>query len=305
MVSKSAVGKIVHVLSISNHPLACSPVGSYINAISVSPLTSLVSVPFPIQNVWYPHCLTFNPLLAADARTYYSRLQVNHGMDFAEAQKYRDEYIQGKKDAGLQVSDRNGFYISTTIKDQGKTGGLSSGCHPFRGPKTAAEIPVSFFALSCSRLHCLLTYTYRRVSPVGALLGPMTCCITEFKYVQHIVADHADPDAGLLFCSASHTISHKYQLLAPLYRPCKSILALQGTPGFYWPHKSDGHLTVDLCGTGYSVPTTSHHLTCRRTCCLGYVPSACTLTLLGMSNDVALLAMHCCALIAVHHCRLR
>ena len=63
----------------------------------------------------------------ADARTYYSRLQVNHGMDFEEAQKYRDEYIQGKKDAGLQVSDRNGFYISSTIKDQGKTGRLHIG----------------------------------------------------------------------------------------------------------------------------------------------------------------------------------
>lgn len=43
-------------------------------------------------------------------------------MEFEEAQQYRDEYIQGKKDAGLQVSDRNGFYISSTIKDQGKTG---------------------------------------------------------------------------------------------------------------------------------------------------------------------------------------
>lgn len=45
-------------------------------------------------------------------------------MEFEEAQQYRDEYIQGKKDAGLQVSDRNGFYISSTIKDQGKTGNL-------------------------------------------------------------------------------------------------------------------------------------------------------------------------------------
>ena len=45
-------------------------------------------------------------------------------MEFEEAQQYRDEYIQGKKDAGLQVSDRNGFYISSTIKDQGKTGKL-------------------------------------------------------------------------------------------------------------------------------------------------------------------------------------
>lgn len=62
--------------------------------------------------------------VAADARTYYSRLQVNHGMEFEEAQQYRDDYIQGKRDAGLQVSDRNGFYISSTIKDQGKTGSL-------------------------------------------------------------------------------------------------------------------------------------------------------------------------------------
>ena len=45
-------------------------------------------------------------------------------MGFEEAQKYRDEYIQSKKDAGLQVSDRNGFYVSSTIKDQGKTGSL-------------------------------------------------------------------------------------------------------------------------------------------------------------------------------------
>ena len=61
---------------------------------------------------------------SADARTYYSRLQVNHGMEFEEAQQYRDEYMQGRRDAGVQVSDRNGFYISKTIKDQGKTGGL-------------------------------------------------------------------------------------------------------------------------------------------------------------------------------------
>ena len=45
-------------------------------------------------------------------------------MEFEEAQQYRDEYIQGKRDAGLQVSDRNGFYISSSIKDQGKTGSL-------------------------------------------------------------------------------------------------------------------------------------------------------------------------------------
>lgn len=45
-------------------------------------------------------------------------------MGFEEAQKYRDQYIQSKKDAGLQVSDRNGFYVSSTIKDQGKTGRL-------------------------------------------------------------------------------------------------------------------------------------------------------------------------------------
>ena len=60
--------------------------------------------------------------VAADARTYYSRLQVNHGVEYDEAVKSRDDYIQSKKAAGLQVSDRNGFYISKTIKDQGKTG---------------------------------------------------------------------------------------------------------------------------------------------------------------------------------------
>lgn len=61
----------------------------------------------------------------ADARTYYSRLQANHGMDFAEAKQYRDNYIQDRQDRGVPASNRNGMYISTTIKDQGKTGGSS------------------------------------------------------------------------------------------------------------------------------------------------------------------------------------
>ena len=69
---------------------------------------------------------------AADARTYYSRLQINHGMEFEEAQQYRDDYIQDKRNAGLQVSDRNGFYMSSTIKDQGKTGSLHTLCHQSR-----------------------------------------------------------------------------------------------------------------------------------------------------------------------------
>ncbi len=61
----------------------------------------------------------------ADARTYYSRLQANHGMDFAEAKQYRDNYIQDRKDRGVPVSNRNGMYISSSIKDQGKTGSSS------------------------------------------------------------------------------------------------------------------------------------------------------------------------------------
>ena len=58
----------------------------------------------------------------ADARTYYSRLQVNHGVEFSEAKQYRDDFIQSKKDAGQFVSDKRGFYISSTIKNQGQTG---------------------------------------------------------------------------------------------------------------------------------------------------------------------------------------
>ena len=63
----------------------------------------------------------------ADARTYYSRLQVNHGVEFNEAKQYRDDFIQGKRDAGQFVSDKSGFYISSTIKNQGQTG-LSHCC---------------------------------------------------------------------------------------------------------------------------------------------------------------------------------
>lgn len=61
----------------------------------------------------------------ADARTYYSRLQANHGMDFAEAKQYRDNYIQDREDRGVPVNNRNGMYISSSIKDQGKTGSSS------------------------------------------------------------------------------------------------------------------------------------------------------------------------------------
>ncbi|DBA83686.1 TPA: hypothetical protein ACH3X1_016793 [Trebouxia sp. C0004] len=59
---------------------------------------------------------------ASDARTYYSRLQANHGMDFAEAKQYRDNYIQDRQDRGVPASNKNGMYISSSIKDQGKTG---------------------------------------------------------------------------------------------------------------------------------------------------------------------------------------
>lgn len=58
----------------------------------------------------------------ADARTYYSRLQANHGMDFAEAKEYRDNYFQDRQDRGVPANHRNGMYISSSIKDQGKTG---------------------------------------------------------------------------------------------------------------------------------------------------------------------------------------
>ena len=50
-------------------------------------------------------------------------------MEFEQAKQYRDNYIQDRKDAGSHVSDRNGLYISATIKDQGKTGkGFFHGC---------------------------------------------------------------------------------------------------------------------------------------------------------------------------------
>ena len=58
----------------------------------------------------------------ADACTYYSKLTVNHGVEFEEAKKYRDDYIQDKMDAGQHVSSRNGFYMNKTIQNQGKTG---------------------------------------------------------------------------------------------------------------------------------------------------------------------------------------
>ena len=58
----------------------------------------------------------------AEACTYYSRLQVNHDVEFSEAKQYRDDFIQSKKDAGQFVSDKSGFYISSTIKNQGQTG---------------------------------------------------------------------------------------------------------------------------------------------------------------------------------------
>ena len=43
-------------------------------------------------------------------------------MDFAEAKEYRDNYFQDRKDRGVPASNRNGMYISSSIKDQGKTG---------------------------------------------------------------------------------------------------------------------------------------------------------------------------------------
>lgn len=68
-------------------------------------------------------------------------------MEFEEAQQYRDEYIQGKRDAGLQVSDRNGFYISSSIKDQGKTGNLYALCHQHAVNSTSIK-GYSLFVLS-------------------------------------------------------------------------------------------------------------------------------------------------------------
>ncbi len=46
-------------------------------------------------------------------------------MDFAEAKEYRDNYFQDRKDRGVPASNRNGMYISSSIKDQGKTGNSS------------------------------------------------------------------------------------------------------------------------------------------------------------------------------------
>ncbi len=46
-------------------------------------------------------------------------------MDFAEAKQYRDNYIQDREDRGVPVNNRNGMYISSSIKDQGKTGSSS------------------------------------------------------------------------------------------------------------------------------------------------------------------------------------
>ena len=55
-------------------------------------------------------------------------------MDFAEAKQYRDNYIQDRQDRGFPASNRNGMYISSSIKDQGKTGTSSH---------THAQVPVS------------------------------------------------------------------------------------------------------------------------------------------------------------------
>ena len=43
-------------------------------------------------------------------------------MDFTEAKQYRDNYFQDRQDRGMPASNKNGMYISSSIKDQGKTG---------------------------------------------------------------------------------------------------------------------------------------------------------------------------------------
>ena len=87
------------------------------------------------------------PCGCADARTYYSRLTVNHGVEFEEAKKYRDDYIQGKKDAGQHVSSRNGFYINKNIQNQGKTG-LSLCFYPLYSIRICSRC-INLIAVAC------------------------------------------------------------------------------------------------------------------------------------------------------------
>ena len=72
-------------------------------------------------------------------------------MDFEEAKQYRDSYIQDRKDAGVHLSDVHAsFYISSTIKDQGKTGrnfGTAALCSPIlsRDPAVcSARVSVAY-----------------------------------------------------------------------------------------------------------------------------------------------------------------
>ena len=58
----------------------------------------------------------------AEACTYYSRLQVNHDVELSEAKQYRDDLIQSNKEPPQMVQAKSGFYISSTIKNQGQTG---------------------------------------------------------------------------------------------------------------------------------------------------------------------------------------
>ena len=70
------------------------------------------------------HDLLSTRMYAADARTYYSRLKTVHGVSWEAAKQYRDDYIKEKVESGSHPDSlrKNGFYLSTTTKDQGQTG---------------------------------------------------------------------------------------------------------------------------------------------------------------------------------------
>lgn len=70
------------------------------------------------------HDLLSTRMCAADARTYYSRLKTVHGVSWEAAKQYRDDYLKEKVESGSHPDSlrKNGFYLSTTTKDQGQTG---------------------------------------------------------------------------------------------------------------------------------------------------------------------------------------
>ena len=68
-------------------------------------------------------CVTVYAMLA-DARTYYSRMRTVHGVDWETAKQYRDDYVREKIESGVNLESlrKNGFYLSSTIGNQGQTG---------------------------------------------------------------------------------------------------------------------------------------------------------------------------------------